>query len=106
MAFRDKTDTEFLPMFYNVTFSVGPGRDYNWQDDDGNWKHAHRGAINRRDDVMLVQYFLKRIYQFTPGLIAPEGIMTVDGFNGPITQRWIVAFQNDVKNAGLSILPD
>jgi len=53
---------------------------------------------------------LKRVYEnlvykrFT--LTKQQGEMTVDGFCGPITVRWIKHFQTDVKRVGGSILVD
>jgi len=83
MAFVDSSlelgeemDTQY-PYIYNVNYAVGYGK------------------INVRDDVLLVQYFLKKIwdkhkYQATP----PPGVMKVDGFMGPTTHRWIKNFQS------------
>jgi len=80
--------TKEIP-FYNVDFAVGPN------------------AINKRTDVMLVQFFLREIYNH-PSLIAtkPPGTMVVDGLCGPITSQWILHFQQDVKKHGKSVLID
>ena len=77
----------FVPPFYSVDHSVGAR--------GGNWT----------DDVMLVQYFLGRIYY--DGLIcstlsAPyPGQIKVDGICGPTTCRWIREFQANSDNGGL-----
>jgi len=78
--------------FYNVSMGVGP--------------NAH----NRRDDVLLVQYMLKRVYE-KPSypkiqLTKQQGPMIVDGICGPITARWIRHFQDDLRNAGAKVLAD
>jgi hypothetical protein len=79
-------------VLYNVTMAVGPN------------------AANRRDDVMLVQYMLKRIYErpkYSNFTLSPQqGTMIVDGLFGPTTARWIRHFQTDVRIAGGNILVD
>ncbi len=78
--------------FYNVSMAVG------------------LNAPNQRDDVMLVQYMLKRVYEkpvypkFT--LSQQRGEMTVDGICGPVTARWIGHFQTDVRTTGANVLVD
>ena len=69
-----------MTKFYNVTDAVGAG------------------TPNRKLDVMLVQYFLKRIYEhpeYAPAM--PQGKMVVDGVCGPITKNWILKFQLDAN---------
>jgi hypothetical protein len=69
----DESQAEY-PFVYNVTFAVGyPG-------------------YNCRDDVYLVQYFLKKIWE-SSSAPQPAGEMKVDGWMGPITDRWIRRFQ-------------
>lgn len=75
-----------LEFFYNVSFAVGPGRT----------------PPNRRDDVLLVQYFLKTIAGtvvvgpgwevWTPPKTARPFL--VDGVMGPVTAAWIKSYQN------------
>src|SRR5262245_15444992 len=65
-------------MFYNVSEAVGPG------------------ARNRRDDVLLVQFLLKRYYKYF-GAYRPAGDLPVDGLFGPTTYRWIRAFQQELN---------
>jgi hypothetical protein len=90
MAFidRDIENPEDAP-FYNVNFAVG------------------KNCPNYREDVLLVQFFLKRIYMID-GMtgLKPKGNMTVDGKCGPVTQNWIRKFQIDMMNRGLKCYPD
>ncbi len=78
--------------FYNVTMAVGTN------------------ASNRRDDVLLVQYMLKRVYEkptYTRGrLSTQQGQMIVDGLCGPTTIRWIGQFQLDIQRFGANVLVD
>ncbi len=66
-----------FPYVYNVSFAVG------------------YVGYNCRDDVMLVQYFLTKIWERS-SVPPPAGAMTVDGWMGPITDRWIRTFQSGV----------
>ncbi len=81
MAYRDRTPLvpELPTGCYNVNRAVG------------------QGAPNRRDDVMLVQLLLKKIYARNRGLGTPPGTMVVDGYCGPITLGWIQHFQRQAK---------
>jgi hypothetical protein len=87
-----------------------------WENEDGSQgdkiyvvTHAvGRNATNKRDDVLLVQYFLKKIYD-KPGkasLTRPTTPMVVDGYFGTITRNWILMFQNDLKRLGYSVWAD
>jgi hypothetical protein len=89
MPFVDTSDVHpGLPVFYNVVHAVG------------------KNAPNQRDDVKLVQHLLALLYAKAPWT-PPEGTMTVDGICGPITLRWILQFQQDVRsNLGAPILVD
>ena len=82
-----------FPYFYNVHRAVGPGRP------------------NQHEDVLLVQYFLKSIYDHpnatNPPLHPPFGSkMVVDGVAGPITFSWIKHFQAELQSRGQSIVVD
>lgn len=101
MAFVDHLDgSEIIPgegwdgHIFNVNMAVGPA------------------AANRWDDVMLVQYLLKRIYaspsSFNPPLHPPAGdSIKVDGRFGRSTARWINHFQREVNDrGGVPIRPD
>ena len=91
MAFVDE-DSENATVnarFYNVTKAVG------------------YGCPNEKEDAMMVQFFLKRIYmhkEMKP--LAPKGNMTVDGKVGPVTRNWILKFQLDMRNGGHACLAD
>ena len=93
MAFRDSTDNPVLPMYYNVTMAVG----------------SPKNAPNRRDDVLLVQYFLREIYRNPLGKTSfqkPKGVMVADGWWGPVTARWVLHFQQESRNAGKPVACD
>lgn len=69
--------------YYNVNFAVGAN------------------APNKRDDVRLVQWLLRRVYADHAALAPPDPTpLAVDGWIGPKTVRWIKAFQADVRAAG------
>ena len=80
--------------FYTVDYSVGAS------------------GLNRKDDVMLVQFYLKRIYDNPFGGYSrpdPSQVMKVDGSCGPITKRWILDFQQTAQSKDMqptSIVPD
>ncbi len=84
------------PYVYNIDDSVGPG------------------APNRRDDVLLVQYFLKSINdkrdaaspRFAPLPLAPSEVFKVDGVAGPITFRAIEHFQQQAAQQGRKVVAD
>ena len=77
------------PPFYNVEQAVGPA------------------APNQRTDVMLVQFFLRELYNH-PDLRPekPAGDMVVDGVCGPVTVSWIGQYQKQLKKKGLSVVTD
>jgi hypothetical protein len=87
MAYIDSTDDG--GNYYNVNFAVGSN------------------APNKRDDVLLVQWMLHRIYiddpRFAPG---PDRDIRMDGWIGPQTIRWITAFQRAIRRLGLRCLVD
>ena len=92
MAFRDTSDIEQLPVFYNVNQAVGAN------------------SPNQKEDVMLVQFLLREIYKggtaFEPAETVPKGDMKVDGICGPVTKNWLHKFQLDVRNRGGNIYAD
>lgn len=79
---------------------------------DGSSYYALNHAVgdrspNRRDDILLVQWLLHRVYADHPLFTAPPpGDITVDGLVGPQTVAWIAAFQADVCRLGLSCTVD
>lgn len=75
--------------FYNVDYSVGPGR------------------ANQMGDVMLVQYFLREFYNHPDFRHEkPQGDMIIDGRFGPTTELWIRAFQSNAASRGRPIHVD
>jgi hypothetical protein len=91
MAFvdEDSEDSTGNARFYNVNSAVG------------------YGCPNEKEDAMMVQFFLKRLYMtelMKPD--TPKGNMTVDGKVGPVTRNWILKFQLDMKNRGNDCFPD
>jgi hypothetical protein len=76
-----------LPIFFNVVHAVG------------------QNAPNAPNDVKLIQYLLRSYYAKAGN--QPTGEMTVDGFCGPLTQRWIIDFQMRLnKNFPGSVMLD
>jgi len=65
-------------------------------------------APNKRDDVLLVQYFLKRIYEKPEDqqLSRPSTPMVVDGYFGPTTRNWILMFQRDYESYCAPVFAD
>ena len=100
MAFRDlfRGGDGFIPkhrdnLFFNLDGGVGP-------DSAKSRSSTFSMTWNREDDVMLVQYCLKKTadnpqsfkHPFFPPKSRP--VMKIDGKFGPITQAWIEKFQN------------
>lgn len=54
---------------------------------------------NRREDVMLVQYMLLKLYagRFRQGRSRPPGNLQLNGICEPVTLDWIRAFQRDLN---------
>src|SRR5262249_1622877 len=61
MAYIDRTSDPVGGDFYNANFAVGPN------------------APNKRDDVMLVQWLLHRVYMDHPSFTAPGDDLAIDG---------------------------
>jgi hypothetical protein len=69
--------------YYNVNYAVG------------------KNAPNKRDDVLLVQWMLHRVYIDHPQFFSPDGgDLDIDGWIGPKTIKWITAFQHDMRRLG------
>lgn len=92
MAFKDTLNFAELPIFYNLNMAVGDN------------------APNMKEDVMLVQFFLREVYKgrtaFDPPETSPKGEMKVDGVCGPVTKNWLLKFQLDIRSRGSSIYAD
>ena len=132
MAHKKTVQGRSYPFLYNVTMTVGSRKSakeftqYVWQP----YGETHGGAVmsasvpekrtiltasyepNKRDDVMMVQYLLKRIYQqgykAEPRLNPQSGAayLKIDGICGPKTQRAIEQFQLEMCRNGRSIATD
>jgi hypothetical protein len=86
-----QTATQGPKNFYNVDAAVG------------------RGAANRRDDVLLVQYMLRENFKLLNTFKRdpfPGGPVEVDGSAGPQTLAAILHFQKTLKKGGSSIATD
>ena len=54
-----------------------------------------KNGINTPDDVMLVQFLMKRFFEINQWKVyKPAGTFKVDGSCGPKTRAWILAVQN------------
>jgi hypothetical protein len=73
-----------LPYFYNVDRAVGPG------------------CPNARDDVLLVQYLMKIVFDNLPNEKPPGAPLQVDGVAGEITFRYIKRVQEMAKQKGVA----
>ncbi len=75
--------------FYNVDSAVGPG------------------CPNKRTDVMLVQYFLRRLYYNSVKQYKPDGPpVEVTGVCDDRTKAWILFFQKELTSTGNNVLVD
>jgi peptidoglycan hydrolase-like protein with peptidoglycan-binding domain len=134
MAYKKTVQGRMYPFLYNVTMTVGSRKSVShskvshMQQSTANSgagqaaTAAHRVVQNvtkstasyepnKRDDVMLVQYLLKRVYQqgqtYNPPLKG-DGIasLKIDGVCGPKTQSAIEHFQMEMRRTGRSIATD
>jgi hypothetical protein len=110
MAHIKQVEGRSYPFLYNVDMTVGT-RQSGWEDGWKNYEAAYYS--NRRDDVMLVQYLLKRVYQKGQNVqpqLQPNGAnpaeLKIDGYYGPKTQKAITQFQLEMRNNGRSIATD
>lgn len=104
------------PHMYTVDMSVGQRKSMTKTDSATTITGSY--LPNKRDDVMLVQYLLKRVYQrgqaaqppLNAGGVgdphAPITELKVDGLCGPKTQGAINHFQMEMKKNGRSIATD
>ena len=130
MAYKKTVQGRSYPHLYNVSMTVG-SRKSVVQKQQFETKTAGSGMMkipvvtahtttvqtssfepNRRDDVMLVQYLLKRVYQqghnCQPQLSQSSGaaLLKIDGLYGPKTARAIEQFQLEMRRNGRSIATD
>lgn len=88
-VFRDSSGEAKL--YYDVNFAVGPG------------------ATNKRDDVLLVQYFLRECFLKHSSFKTnpfPKGVVAVDGIAGQQTFAAILHFQKAAKARGSPVALD
>jgi hypothetical protein len=128
MAYKKRVQGRTYPHLYNVTTTVGSRKamttQHEWVEKPVYPGGATWGGLkttttytasnepNQRDDVMLVQYLLKRIYQrgnaAQPPLNQGNGtiLLKIDGMYGPKTQRAIEQFQIEMARNGRSVAAD
>lgn len=110
------------PFIYNVTMTVGSRKSVSYEvmkKPDSQYLNTTYTASfepNKPDDVMLVQYLLKRIYQrgmqADPQLLEGNNCssrpsqLKIDGHHGPKTQGAIETFQLDRRRQGFNIATD
>lgn len=107
MAYKKKMISRSYPHLYNISYAVGLE-----QGASGQAAAIKAASTNKSDDVMLVQYLLKRVYQ-KGSMVQPPLInlkigndMKIDGIWGPNTQGAINKFQLELYNAGRNIATD
>lgn len=130
MAYKKTVQGRTYPHLYNVTMTVGARRSVA-QKPQFQTKTVGSGAMgvpmvsakmttvqtsssepNKRDDVMLVQYLLKRVYQrgqnCQPQLSQSSGAaqLKIDGLYGPATARAVEQFQMEMRRNGHNIATD
>ena len=139
MAYKKTVQGRSYPFLYNVTMTVGSRKSvsHNKVSDMQAAPNSGMGQMarqqggqmarqqtqpvtkftasyepNKRDDVMLVQYLLKRIYQqgqnANPPLNQSNGTaqLKIDGLYGPKTQKAIEQFQLEMRRNGRNIATD
>jgi len=131
MAYEKKVYGRSYPHLYNVTMTVGSRKSAEQRQERelvqqatpiGNVPISIKSKTttvyksfyepNRRDDVMLVQYLLKRVYQkgynAQPPLSQSTGAaqLKIDGLYGPQTARAIEQFQLEMRRNGRNIATD
>jgi hypothetical protein len=134
MAHKKQVQGRSYPHLYNVTMTVGSRKSLEHQQVTGFHEipvgntyavipverittvYKSSTEPNKYDDVMLVQYLLKRIYQkaheyqppLNPRVSSRFSIaeIKVDGFYGPRTQASINHFQLELRRQGYSIITD
>lgn len=110
MAYRKIVKGRSYPYLYNLNATVGSRKAVYRE--PGITTYVSSYEPNKRDDVMLVQYLLKRVYQrgqnATPPLNgssnAPQ--LVIDGYYGPKTQGAIEQYQLEMRRNGRNIATD
>lgn len=107
MAYKKQVQGRAYPHMYNVTMTVG-ARKALYETETGT-KLTSSYEPNVRDDVMLVQYLLKRVNQEWERQGHPSNGATtlkIDGVHGPKTQQAIEQYQLTVAREGRCIATD
>lgn len=110
MAYKKTVQGRSYPHLYNVTMTVGSRKAFSQTATGSSYTSSFEP--NKRDDVMLVQYLLKRVYQqgqnAQPPLNQQNGTtaLKIDGLYGPKTQKAIEQFQLEMRRNGRSIATD
>ncbi len=110
MAYKKPVHGRAYPHLYNVTNTVGSRKAMVQTATYTSYTSSYEP--NRKDDVMLVQYLLKRVYQqghnAQPPLNQQNGTaqLKIDGLYGPKTQRAIEQFQLEMRRNGRNIATD
>lgn len=111
MAHVKRVTGRSYPHMYNVNKTVGNRKEMT--SGGGITTMTTTFSPNEKDDVMLVQYLLKKVYQrshqtegrLSPGISDPAELK-IDGQLGPLTQGAIEHFQIQLRRAGASIATD
>ena len=110
MAYKKIVQGRSYPHLYNVTMTVGSRKAFSQTASGSSYTSSYEP--NKRDDVMLVQYLLKRVYQqgqnAQPPLNQQNGTaeLKIDGLYGPKTQKAIEQFQLEMRRNGRNIATD
>lgn len=111
MAHKKTVTGRPYPHIYNVDMAVGVAKS-TYVNPNSHTVVYSKPQPNKRDDVMLVQYFLKRIYQECDRVMPPlpdtggASKLKVDGLHGPKTQKAIETFQLELRRRGTNIATD
>jgi hypothetical protein len=111
MAHVKRVEGRPYPHIFNVDLAVGVHKQ-TYTDPNSIEQVYSKSQPNKRDDVMLVQYLLKRIYQEGDRVIPPlkdyaaAANLKIDGMHGPKTQKAIESFQLELRRRGTNIATD
>ena len=114
MAYKKTVQGRPYPFLYNVSMTVGTRKEMHKEQIGQGITGTSLTSWympNKRDDVMLVQYLLKRVYQqgetYNPPLRG-NGTkeLKIDGMYGLQTQSAIEHFQLDMRRYGRNIATD
>ncbi len=109
MAYKKIVQGRSYPHLYNVTMTVGSRKAFSQTATGSSYTSSYEP--NKRDDVMLVQYLLKRVYQQGQNAQPPlqangTATLKIDGLYGPKTQKAIEQFQLEMRRNGRNIATD